>query len=150
MKTGRVAKMFQRDPKTIMKWVDTYPAFFTIGARGPGGNQREYELADLIALNTIRTLVALREEPYTIEEKLTSGYRENSLPPEFSSIEGEKAIAVYAEMSQLKAKYDESTAENVRLREQLKEKDQQLMDKSEEIGKWKTMYRMLKEQGSDD
>jgi DNA-binding transcriptional MerR regulator len=149
MKTGRVAKMFGRDPKTIMKWADTFPDFFTPEARGEGGEQREFNHMDLIALNTIKYLMGQREDQQTINVKMEAGYRETSLPPEFASLESDKALAVYAEMGSLKA-------ENSTLKEQLRGKDE-IIDKKDneiarlnrEIGKWQAMYDMLKEQNED-
>ncbi|MBA3867556.1 MAG: hypothetical protein H0X30_00225 [Anaerolineae bacterium] len=157
MKTGRVAKLFARDPKTIIKWTDTFEDFFTEEAKGVGGNQRFYSMDDLITLNTIRTLTGNRETEAVIINKLQSGYRETSLPPEFTALEGDKAIAVYAEMSQMKA-------EITSLREQLTntasivdKKDseisglnREIAQLNREIGKWQAMYEMLKEQNDED
>ena len=149
MKTGRVAKMFERDSKTIIKWIDMFPDFFTPEAKGQGGNQRDFLLDDLIAINTIKILVAGRHSESDIQAKMTSGFRETQLPPEFVSLEGTKALAVYTEMSALKSANFMQANEIKQLREQLNEKEKALMEKSEEIGKWKALYNMLKEQDNN-
>jgi hypothetical protein len=157
MKTGRVAKLFARDPKTIIKWTDTFEEFFTPEAKGDGGNQRVYGLDDLVALNTIRILIGNRENETEIFSKLKSGYRESSLPPEFSALEGDKAIAVYAEMSQMKAEITSLREQLANGATMLDKKDSEIAGLNKEIallnreiGKWQAMYEMLKAQNEDD
>lgn len=157
MKTGRVAKLFARDPKTIIKWTDTFGEFFTPEAKGADGSQRVYSIDDLVALNTIRTLTGNRETENAIYIKLKSGFRETSLPPEFSALEGDKAIAVYAEMSQMKAEISALREQLTNSATTIDKKDAEIsvLNKeiallNREIGKWQAMYEMLKEQNDDE
>jgi DNA-binding transcriptional MerR regulator len=157
MKTGRVAKLFARDPKTIIKWTDTFEEFFSPEAKGSDGNQRLYSLDDLFALNTIRILMGNRETEAVVHNKLKSGYRETSLPPEFSVLEGDKAIAVYAEMSQMKAEITSLREQLTNSATTIDKKDaeisglnREIAQLNREIGKWQAMYEMLKEQNEED
>ena len=102
MKTGKVAKLFNRDANTISDWTERYTEFFTLSARAQGRSQRDYQPEDLIVLNTIR--IARDQDNATWEEiraRLASGDLETALPAEALNIDGNAAITVYRQMKEL-------------------------------------------------
>ncbi|MEZ4672535.1 MAG: MerR family transcriptional regulator [Anaerolineae bacterium] len=150
MKTGTVAKRFDLDQKTIKMWTDTFPDHFSEGARGEGRTQRDYQMEDLWVLNTIK-IERTRNVPFEqIAAKLAAGDIDTNLPPEFTSIEGESAIAVYSELKGYQIQIESLTQEVDRLRADGKEKDEKIERLNREIGKWQAMYEMLKEQRDND
>lgn len=150
MKTGKVAKLFGIDPKTVTGWVDEFDEFFSAAAKAEESTQREYLPEDLIVLNTIKVERVKRSEVEQIRAVLASGHREINLPPQATVIGGDAAIAVYAQMKELEVKLDESTREIERLRKDGKEKDEKIEKLNREIGKWQTLYEMLKDDADDD
>jgi DNA-binding transcriptional MerR regulator len=117
MKTGKVAKLFGIDPKTVTGWVDEFAEFFSPDAKGEDSTQREYLPEDLIVLNTIKVERVKRSEVEQIRAILASGHREVNLPPQASVIGGEAALAVYAQMKELEVKLEEYSLEIERLRQ---------------------------------
>ncbi len=150
MKTGTVAKRFDLDQKTIKLWTDMFPDYFTDGALGEGRTQRDYQIEDLTIINTIKN-ERTRNVPFEqIGAKLAAGDIDTNLPPEFASIDGENAIAVYSQIKGFQIQIDNLTQEVERLRKDGKEKDDKIERLNREIGKWQAMYEMLKEQMDDD
>lgn len=150
MKTGTVAKRFDLDQKTVKIWTDMFPDYFTDGALGEGRTQRDYQMEDLAILNTIK-IERARNTPFEqIGAKLAAGDIDNNLPPEFASIEGDNAIAVYSQIKGFQIQIDNLLQEVDRLRKDGKEKDDKIERLNREIGKWQAMYEMLKEQTDDD
>jgi len=147
MKTGKVAKLFGIDPKTVTGWVDEFAEFFSPGARGEESTQREYLPEDLIVLNTIKVERVKRSEVEQIRAVLASGHREVNLPPQATVIGGEAAIAVYAQMKELEVKLDESTREIERLRQEntdLRERNDIKIEKlMREAIEWRLRHEML-------
>jgi DNA-binding transcriptional MerR regulator len=150
MKTGKVAKLFGIDPKTVTGWVDEFAEFFSDAAKGEGSTQREYLPEDLIVLNTIKVERVKRSETEQIRAVLASGHREVNLPPQATVIGGDAAITVYAQMKELEVKLDLAEAEIDRLRNDGKEKDEKIDRLNREIGKWQTRYEILQEKQDDD
>src|SRR5690554_2562775 len=118
MKSGEVAKRFKIDPKTVKAWVAEYPEFFSAGAKGEieGQLQLAFEPADLVTLNTILVERSRKIEKETIRAKLAAGERHESLPPEFTTIEGDNAIVVYTQLRALEVRVETLQAEIDRLR----------------------------------
>ena len=125
-KTGKVARIFGIDPKTITGWVDRYPEFFSSDARADEAIHRVYHPEDLVALNTIHNERAKGTDWEEIRAKMVAGERDTNLPPEATAIEGDRAIAVYIELNQLKTELGFANAEVSRLRSELdRERDNQ-------------------------
>ncbi len=150
MKTGTVAKRFDVDQKTIKIWTDMFPDYFSDGALGEGRTQRDYQMEDLIIINTIRVERAKNMPFEQIGAKLAAGDLNTDLPPEFASIDGDSAIAVYSQIKGFQIQIDNLSQEVDRLRKEGKEKDDKIERLNREIGKWQAMYEMLKEQAEDD
>jgi DNA-binding transcriptional MerR regulator len=146
MKTGTVAKRFDLDQKTIKIWTDMFPDHFSEGARGEGRTQRDYLMEDLWVLNTIK-IERTKNVPFEqIGAKLAAGDIDTDLPPEFTSIEGESAIAIYSELKGYQIQIEHLTQEVERLRKEGKEKEEKIERLNREVGKWQAMYEMLKAQ----
>ena len=62
MKSGKLAKLFSVDIKTLYRWTDEYSEFFSSDAQGIGRTQREYGPQDMIVINTIMKLRQVAEE----------------------------------------------------------------------------------------
>lgn len=150
MKTGTVAKRFDVDQKTIKIWTDMFPDYFSDGALGEGRTQRDYQMEDLIIINTIRVERAKNMPFEQIGAKLAAGDLNTDLPPEFASIDGDSAIAVYSQIKGFQVQIDNLSQEVERLRKEGKEKDDKIERLNREIGKWQAMYEMLKEQDDED
>lgn len=149
MKTGQAAKLFGVDNKTITDWVDRFAEFFTEPAKKDGRIQRKYEVEDLYVLNTIRSERSQSTEWGEIQAKLASGYRDLTMPPQYTNIEGERAIAVYAELSGLKLQLETERQEKERLRQELQAEREKNSQLNREVGKWQALYEMLKDQNND-
>lgn len=150
MKTGTVAKRFDLDQKTIKMWTDMFPDYFSAGALGEGRTQRDYQMEDLPILNTIK-IERARNVPFEqIGAKLAAGDIDSNLPPEFTSIEGDNAIAVYSQIKGYQIQIESLLQEVDRLRKDGREKEDKIERLNREIGKWQAMYEMLKEQMDDD
>jgi DNA-binding transcriptional MerR regulator len=150
MKTGKTAKLFGIDPKTVTAWVDEFAEFFSEKARRGDGTQRDYLPEDLIVLNTIKTERASRAEIETIRAKLRTGYRDTVLPPESIHMDKDNALVVYGQLKALEAQLDIVNRDNDQLREELKQDRETIARLNQEIGKWRALYEMLKEQQDDD
>ena len=150
MKTGTVAKRFDLDQKTVKTWTDMFPGSFTPEGRGEGRTQRDYQMEDLLVLNTIKNDRARNISFEQIAAKLAAGDLDTNLPPEFTSIEGDSAIAVYSQIKGYQIQIEGLIQEVDRLRKDGKDKDEKIERLNREIGKWQAMYEMLKEQNEDD
>lgn len=150
MKTGTVAKRFDLDQKTVKIWTDMFPDYFSPDALGEGRTQREYQMDDLMILNTIKIERAKNVPFEQIGAKLAAGDIDRNLPPEFTSIEGDNAIAVYSQIKGYQIQLEGLLQEVDRLRKDGKDKDEKIERLNREIGKWQAMYEMLKEQNKED
>lgn len=109
MKISKVASGFKRDPKTIKRVTDDYPKFFTDDAkREEDGKrtQRFFHMEDLEVINSIFRWEYEGMDADQIRSKLEDGVRERDLPPEFTSIDGENALTVYAELKTMRQQID--------------------------------------------
>jgi DNA-binding transcriptional MerR regulator len=100
MKTGRVAKMFSVDQKTIIQWTIVFPDFFSAAAKGLVSKQRDFNPDDIIVLNTIASYRLEGKAMEEIRVELEVGNRNATLPPEAAVIGADQAIAVYAQLKQ--------------------------------------------------
>ncbi|MBA3867838.1 MAG: MerR family transcriptional regulator [Anaerolineae bacterium] len=150
MKTGKAAKLFGVDPNTIMDWTSRFPGFFTAESKGEVHSQREYQPEDLIILNTIRVARKQNAPWEKIRADLEAGERETTLPPEAMTLEGESALTLYSELRTTQLELRSTKEENERLRASLSEKDKALMDKSEEVGKWKALAALYEQMWKDE
>lgn len=129
MKTGTVAKRFDLDPKTVTGWTDMFAEFFTSSAKGEGQTQRDYQPEDLWAINTIK-IERSKNAPFEqIRARLASHDFDTNLPPEFTTIEGDSAITVYAEMREMRVKLENAEAEIERLYRVIEDDRKQAEDK---------------------
>jgi DNA-binding transcriptional MerR regulator len=147
MKTGTLAKRLKIDPKTVKTWTDEFKEFFSEDALKEidGQTQRFYNPEDIVTLNTIRVMKGNKIRSEHIRQQLDDGYRERSMPPELSTIDGENAMLLYAEVAQLRTQIEERDDELERLRGQLGEKDERIIRAEREAERWKTRYEDLKE-----
>ncbi len=158
MKTGQASKLFGVDNKTITDWVDRFAEFFSAGAIGAGRIQRDYQPEDLFILNTIRSCRATNLDWAEIHAKLTARDLDLNMPAQYSAIEGNQAIAVYTELSTLRAQVEYERGEKERLRQDLRDKDaahQNIIQAKDdtiaalnrEVGKLEAKLEMLQEKG---
>jgi DNA-binding transcriptional MerR regulator len=136
MKTGKVAKVFGVDPKTIINWTDieAFEKFFSPEARATAGKtQRDYSEADLMVLNTIRLERAQGTDWNDIAARLDSGHREEELPPQAMLVETTAPIAQYGRIITLSAERDVALAEVERLKDELGERSQTIDKLQDEI-----------------
>jgi|GEM_PF-3576574 len=133
MKTGSVAhRLGIKSPKTVISWTEMFSEFFSEGAKGGNGLQREYNHNDLALINTIRVERQRDSDWQVIREKLESGYLEASLPLEATVIEGENALAVYGQIKSLEAALDTANAEIERIRKDSKNEIERLRTESKD------------------
>src|SRR5690554_2628798 len=121
MKTGSVAhRLGIKSPKTIISWTEMFSEFFSEGAKGINGLQRDYNHNDVAILNTIR--VARQRDTHweEIRKALAEGYIEANLPLEAAVIEGENALAIYGQIKNLEAALANANAELERVRTESK------------------------------
>ncbi len=157
MKTGKVAKVFGIDHKTVSAWTQEFSEFFTEDALGEGRTQREYHPDDLVILNTIRALKAQRTLGEEILARLRAGERNADLPPDATNIEGDRAVVVYSQLKTLQAQLENTIGELDRTRQELtQEREGRRQDNEKniteirrlerEIGGIEMQLKMLKEQ----
>lgn len=160
MKTGKVAQIFNRDPKTILNWTQEVTEFLSDGAvlRGSGGKtQREYTEADIVVLNTVE---ALRRDGMNnwddIRAALRSGQRVTELPPGMATVgTGESSLVIYQRMVQLQAVHETTLEKLAEAEERINTLEQAAKEREdayrEEIGALRErigMYRgVLKASG---
>jgi DNA-binding transcriptional MerR regulator len=165
MKTGTAAKRFDVDQNTIIAWTKRFSEFFTKEALAEGQTQRDYQFEDVIVLNTIRVERSKNTTWEEIRALLGSGYRDENLPPEFTSIDGTKAISLYAELRELSVQLRKANEEIERVRkDQAAEREQMRQQQAvereryekriesliREATEWKIRYEVMKEQLDDE
>ncbi len=153
MKTGKAAKIFGIDIKTVQRWTDDFAEFFSPEARGEGRTQRSYNPQDMIVLNTIMGLRAKRAEAEEIRAKLASGDLDTTLPPEATSIPGESAIVVYTRVKQLELALTHYQEQVEQLRADAQSERERYESKieglHEQIGELKAELKFLKQQDKE-
>jgi chromosome segregation ATPase len=133
MKTGSIAhKLGIKSPKTVISWTEMFSEFFSEGAKGENGLQRDYNHNDLAIINTIRVERQRDTEWEEIRKKLDSGYLESSLPLEATVIEGDNALAVYGQIKSLESALTVANSEIERLRTESKEEIERIRAESKE------------------
>jgi DNA-binding transcriptional MerR regulator len=103
MKTGKVAKAFGIDRKTVTNWTDMpqLVKFFSPEAQGIDRTQRDYLEPDLLVINTIRAKRNQSMDWDDIESFLESGDRERELPASAMLVETTAPIAQYGRIVEL-------------------------------------------------
>lgn len=116
MKTGKVAKAFGIDRKTVSNWTDMsqLKKFFTSEAQGINRTQRDYLEPDLLVINTIRVMRNKSMDWDEIAKVLESGERERELPPSAMLVETTAPIAQYGRIVELQTSL-ESAEEQIEL-----------------------------------
>jgi DNA-binding transcriptional MerR regulator len=145
MKTGKVAKIFGVDSKTIIAWVGQFPEYFSKEALGEGRTQRAFEPDDLIILNTIHGLRSQNVTYAEIGARLTSGERKDDLPPDATNIEGDKAVVVYSRLKMALAEVETLNSEVLRLRIESEEHVQEIRKLERTLGAAEERIKMLNE-----
>ena len=136
MKTGKVAKAFGVDPKTISNWTDNplFRDFFSSAALGEADHsQREFNESDLVVLNTIRAERSRNTDWEEIGKLLTSNFRETELPPSAMLVESMAPIAQYGRIVTLIAERDAAKAEIERVSQESQRKDEAIEKLQQEV-----------------
>jgi len=155
MKTGKAAKIFGLDPKTITNWTDNalLSKFFSRDALGEvGASQRDYNEADILILNTIRLERSRGSDWLRIAELLESGTRDTDLPPTAMMVETTMPIAQFGKIATLLAERDGLRSEVERLNEELEKRNttierqqQRIEDLNRQIGRLEGRIEQIKE-----
>jgi DNA-binding transcriptional MerR regulator len=146
MKTGKVAKALGIDTKTVKIWSDMpeFAPFLTDDAKGLSGHtQRHFYPEDVLVLNTIRAERAKRTDWSTIAMILSRGQREEEMPPEFYTVDGDSAVVQFAQMTLLRSQLADSQVEAERLRRELGESRTEVKELYKQIGKLEAQLEML-------
>lgn len=173
MKTGKVAKAFGIDRKTVSNWTDMpqFQKFFTEDARGINRTQRDYLEPDLLVINTIRAMRNKSMDWDEIEAELENGERERELPTSAMLVETTAPIAQYGRIVELQTalesaeehieelhdeiKHLKETVDKVRdeERQKAREREQQLVDElirlNREIARLEVRMEMIQENTKD-
>lgn len=160
-RTGKIAEALGVNNKTIHNWSDIFSEFITPKGRGIGVVQRLYTENDLYVLNTVRAERARGTEWDKIRARLAAGDLDKQLPPQAATMDGNTALAVYAEVRSLQAQLLLKDSEIEYLREQVREKDEALRERDQavveridqltrEAERWKVRYEILREQMDND
>ena len=155
MKTGKAAKVFGLDPKTITNWTDNalLSKFFSRDALGEvGASQRDYNEADILILNTIRLERSRGSDWLRIAELLEAGTRDTDLPPTAMMVETTMPIAQFGKIATLLAERDGLRSEVERLNGELEKRDmtidrqqQRIEDLNRQIGRLEGRIEQIKE-----
>jgi len=136
MKTGKVAQIFKVDQKTVMSWVDLFPAFFTDSAKGTHGRaQRDFTDSDVYVLNTIYKLRGEGIRDWEeIRQRLKRGDRDKELPMVTPAIDNETSLVVqFAEIAALRTRIAEFEKDARQWYEERKEYLTTIQSQQEEI-----------------
>jgi DNA-binding transcriptional MerR regulator len=150
MKTGKAAKIFDVDPKTILSWTETFAAFFSHNARGDNRVQRDYNPDDIIVLNTIHVARSENKDMEEIRLMLEAGQRNPTLPPQAAVMGADQAMTVFAQLKQSQTALEQmqealrkSDGENAELKAENKRLQR-------EVGMWEGRYLELKDRFEAD
>lgn len=131
MKTGSVAhRLGIKSPKTVISWTDMFAEFFSEGAQGKNGLQRDYNHNDVAILNTIRIERQRDIDWEEIRKVLEAGHIDPNLPIEATVIEGENALAIYGQIKNLESALATANAELERFRTESKEEIERIRAES--------------------
>ena len=142
MKTGKVAKAFGIDRKTVTNWTDMpqFQKFFTSEAQGIDRTQRDYLEPDLLILNTIRVMRNKSMDWEEIEIALENGERERELPASAMLVETTAPIAQYGRIIELQTalesaeeQIDELKEEVEKLRDEAQQKDNKYQERVDSV-----------------
>jgi DNA-binding transcriptional MerR regulator len=174
MKTGKVAKAFGIDRKTVSNWTDMpqLKKFFTAEAHSINRTQRDYLEPDLLVINTIRVLRNKSMDWDEIATFLEHGERERELPPSAMLVETTAPIAQYGRLVELQTaletaeeQIDELHEEIERLQQRVdtvrdqerqtaNEREQQLLDEiiklNRQMARLEVRMEMLQEQNDGE
>lgn len=108
MKTGKVAKAFGIDRKTVSNWTDMpqFQKYFSSDARGIDRTQRDYLESDILIINTIRVMRNKGMDWDEIAIYLEQGERERELPASAMLVETTAPIAQYGRIVELQTALD--------------------------------------------
>ncbi len=173
MKTGKVAKAFGIDRKTVSNWTDMpqFQRFFTEDARGIDRTQRDYIEPDLLVINTIRVLRNKSMDWDEIEAALEQGERERELPASAMLVETTAPIAQYGRIVELQTALESAEEHIEELHEEIerlqtrvdtvrdeerqkaREREQQLLDEviklNREIARMEVRMEMMQKDDED-
>lgn len=139
MKTGKVAKVFGVDRKTISNWTDMpqFKNFFSSEALGMNRTQRDYLEPDLLVINTIRILRNRGEDWDEIAATLEIGERERELPISALLVETTAPIAQYGRIVELQTMLEAAEERIDQLKKQVdavrNEERQRARDREQEL-----------------
>lgn len=121
MKTGKVAKVFGIDRKTVSNWTDMpqFKAYFTPEAQAINRTQREYTEPDILVLNTIRVLRQKGLDWDEIAAALAADERERELPPSAMLVETTAPIAQYGRIVELQTALEAAEEQIEELQEEI-------------------------------
>jgi len=130
MKTGKVAKAFGIDRKTVTNWTDMpqLVKFFSPEAQGIDRTQRDYLEPDLLVINTIRAKRNQSMDWDDIESFLESGERERELPVSAMLVETTAPIAQYGRIVELQTAL-EAVEEQIEIYQEEMDRLRQEIDK---------------------
>ncbi len=128
MKTGKVAKVFGVDRKTISNWTDMpqLKKFFSTEALGINRTQREYLEPDLLIINTIRAMRNRGEDWNEIAAALESGERDRQLPPSALLAETTAPIVQYGKIVELQTSLEAAEEQVEQLQEEIERLQKQV------------------------
>lgn len=178
MKTGKVAKAFGVDRKTVSNWTDMpqFQKFFSSEAHGVDRTQRDYLEPDLLVINTIRVMRNKSMDWDEIAASLENGERETELPASAMLVETTAPIAQYGRIVELQTSL-EAAEEQVELlqeevehlreelqrrvdtvrdqeRQKASDREQQLLDEiiklNRQMARLEVRIEMMQEQGNDE
>jgi DNA-binding transcriptional MerR regulator len=127
MKSGEVGKLLGIDRSTVKNWTDRpeLTSFFTEPARRGGDLQREYDQADILVINTIRTERQRGAKWSDIADLLKTGYRDADLPLSASTVEMTPA-ETFAKSLQLQIERDRAMEQVAQYKDMLEAKEREL------------------------
>ena len=157
MKTGEVAKMLGVSPKTITNWTDekAFMGFLTDEAKGnaESGIQRDFSTEDVLVLNTIRVHKSRRNTWQDVAELMQTGHRETELPASAALTQTVSAVDQLSQLMAIKSERDTALAqledamfEVARLRDQDKERQNQIIDLNKQIARLELKLELLQEE----
>ena len=135
MKTGKVAKAFGIDRKTVSNWTDMpqFQEFFSPEAKGIDRTQRDYSEPDLLVINTIRAMRNKNMGWDEIAAHLGSGERERELPASAMLVETTAPIAQYGRIIELQTALDSAEEQIDVLQEEVEQLRKELQERVDAV-----------------